>query len=59
VGDKPRVRGILLPIPLYTRHEETEAAYREGTYQPELGRETALDLVQPPKAEGLNIVSKP
>jgi len=59
VGDKPRERGILLPIPLYLRHEETEVAYREGTYQPDLGQSTALDSVTPEVTTGLHIVRAP
>ena len=58
VGDKPRVRGILLPIPLYTRHEETEALYREGKYTPELGADTALDTVTPTHTEGLHVIAR-
>jgi hypothetical protein len=56
VGDKPKTRGILLPIPLCTRHEEREAAFLAGEWEPELGIRTALDTVRPGFDEGLHIV---
>jgi hypothetical protein len=58
IGDKERERAILLNISLYTRHEETEAAYRRGEYEPDLGQTTTLDYVIPKSEGGLNVVRK-
>jgi hypothetical protein len=59
VGDKVGQRGILLPIPIYTRNEESEESYRNGEWEPCLGQSTVLDSVSPDTHAGLRIVRKP
>jgi hypothetical protein len=56
IGDKPGPRGVLLPIPIYLRDEAKEEAFHAGTFTPELGRITALEVVTPAPSEGLHII---
>jgi len=57
VGDKPGVRSILLPIPLYTRDEAQEEAFRNGKWAPTLGAVTPMDLLAPKPMDGLHVVA--
>ena len=40
VGDKPRVRGILLPIPLYTRQKKPKRSTAKGSTRPSSAKKT-------------------
>jgi hypothetical protein len=54
-------RGIILPVPIYTRDRKREAAFRKGRYNPELGRELVIDQVTPEvKVEpGVAVIRRP
>lgn len=52
--------GIILPIPIYTKHAAREAAFLRGEWEPQLGRSIVLDTVSPPPVvEGFQLIQAP
>jgi hypothetical protein len=49
-------RGIIASLPIYLVDEAREEMMEAGVWEPELGRNTSLDIVTPKPVEGLQIV---
>lgn len=51
--------GIVLPIPIYVRDIDTEKQFRQGKFDPELGRNLLINKITPDKSPGSLSLYKP
>lgn len=50
--------GVVIPLEIFLRDQELEAKLHKGTWEPDLGRHTILELVEPPKREGFQLIRR-